>query len=360
LDLEHRIQLINRNTEEIVTPEELHTLLETKTKPKAYWGFELSGLMHLGIGLCGYKIKDMVEAGFEFIIFLADWHSWINNKLGGDMKKIRLCGEYFKQCFTSIGVSPRSVQYVWASDIAKDIGYWEKVVRIAKSVSLKRTWRALPIMGREMNLSDMETAWVYYPCMQAADILYMNLDVACAGMDQRKAHMLARDVAGRFNQSKPVCVHTPILVGLQGLEKSGKSFDENAETSLQISSKMAKSQPGNCIFIHDSSEHIREKLRNAYCPPKQIKGNPILQFAKYLVFSQREKLTIPRPQKYGGPETYESYEKTEKAYIEGEIHPLDLKNGVAEALIEILAQVREYFYSHPQTLEKMMGIEVTK
>lgn len=360
MDLEQRIQLVSRNTEEIVTLKELRTLLETETKPKAYWGFELSGLMHLGIGLCGYKIKDMERAGFEFIVFLADWHSWINNKLGGDMEKIRLCGEYFKQCFISIGVKPESVHYVWASDIAKDIEYWEKVVRIAKNVSLRRTRRALPIMGREINLSDMETAWVYYPCMQAADIFHMDVDVACAGIDQRKAHMLARDVAEKLGWKKPICVHTPILMGLKGLEKGERSFDENLEINVRISSKMSKSVPESCIFMHDTPEDVRRKLRNAFCPPKQAEGNPILELAKYLVFSQKEKLTIPRPSKYGGPEAFESYEGMEKAYVEGEIHPLDLKNGVVEALIEILEPVREHFRRHPQTLEKMMEMEVTR
>ncbi|MDH5268013.1 MAG: tyrosine--tRNA ligase, partial [Candidatus Bathyarchaeota archaeon] len=144
MDVEERVSLVTRNADEVVTPEELRVLLETKTKPKAYWGFELSGLMHIGFGLvCGSKIKNMIKAGFNFVTFLADWHSWINNKLDGNMENIRTCGEYFKQGFTALGIKPDSVQYLWASDIAKDIGYWEKVIRIAKSVSLQRTWRAL-------------------------------------------------------------------------------------------------------------------------------------------------------------------------------------------------------------------------
>jgi len=43
LDLEQRISLITRNAEEVITPEEMRLLLETKTKPRAYWGFECSG-----------------------------------------------------------------------------------------------------------------------------------------------------------------------------------------------------------------------------------------------------------------------------------------------------------------------------
>ena len=317
--------------------------------------------MHIGMGLvCASKIKDMVKAGFEFIVFLADWHSWINNKLGGDMEKIRVCGEYIKQCFTALGVNPDSVQYLWASDITKDREYWEKVIRIAKSASLRRTWRALPIMGREMSMTDIETAWVYYPCMQAADIFHMNLDVACAGMDQRKAHMLARDVAEKLGWKKPACVHTHLLMGLQGPQTVEKKFDENADLNIQISSKMSKSIPKSCIFVHDTPSEIKTKIKEAYCPPKQVGGNPVLELAKYVVFAERESLEIPRPDKYGGPESFESYEETEKAYIKGKLHPLDLKNGVAEGLVEVLNPLRQHFRKHPQLLEKMMEIEVTR
>jgi len=317
--------------------------------------------MHIGMGLvCGNKIKDMVDAGFHFIIFLADWHSWINNKLGGKMENIRICGEYFKDCFTALGLPPGKVEYLWASDIAKEIEYWEKVIRIAKSISLRRTWRALPIMGREMDLSDMETAWVIYPCMQAADIIHMKLDVACAGIDQRKAHMLMRDVAEKIGWRKAVCVHTPIIMGLQGPIAEERKYDEDKALNLAISSKMSKSKPESCIFVHDSPEDIRRKIKNAFCPPKQAEGNPILELAKYAVFPKIDVLEIPRPEKYGGTLSYESYAELEKNYVEGNIHPLDLKNGVAEALVKILEPVREYFKRNPGNLNKMLEIEITR
>ena len=321
----------------------------------------LPRIMHIGMGLvCGNKIRDMVDAGFHFIIFLADWHSWINNKLGGKMENIRICGEYFKDCFTALGLPSEKVEYLWASDIAKEIEYWEKVVRIAKSASLRRTWRALPIMGREMDLSDMETAWVFYPCMQAADIFHMKLDVACAGIDQRKAHMLARDTAEKLNWKKPICVHTPLIMGLQGPVWEERRYDEDRALNLAISSKMSKSKPGSCIFVHDNPEDIRRKVRNAYCPPKNIEENPVLQLAQHTVFPRVDRLEIKRPEKYGGTVVYESYAELEKDYVEGRIHPLDLKNGVADALIEILAPVREYFKRKPDNLNKMLKIEVTR
>jgi len=317
--------------------------------------------MHIGMGLvCASKIKDMTKAGFKFIVFLADWHSWINNKLGGDMEKIRICGEYIKQCFTALGVTPDSVEYLWASDITKDIGYWEKVIRIAKGASLQRTWRALPIMGREMSMTDVETAWIYYPCMQSADIFHMHLDVACAGIDQRKAHMLARDMAEKLGWKKPSCVHTHLLMGLQGPETVERKFDENADLNIQISSKMSKSIPKSSIFVHDTPNDIKTKIKEAYCPPKQVKGNPILDLARYVLFVERERLEIARPAKYGGRENFGSYEELAKAYVKGKIHPLDLKNSVTGALIEILKPIRVHFRRNPQLLEKMIEIDVTR
>lgn len=310
--------------------------------------------------VCGSKIKDMTRAGFEFIIFLADWHSWINNKLGGDLEKIRACGKYFKSCFTALGIKPDSVRYVWASDIAKDADYWERVIRIAKSVTLQRTWRALPIMGRNMNATDIETAWIYYPCMQVADISHMSVDVACAGMDQRKAHMLARDSAEKLHLSKPTCIHTHLLMGLQAPKRTEGILDENVGINLQINSKMSKSIPGSCIFIHDTPDDIKTKIGSAYCPPREARRNPVLEHAKYVIFAEKDELKIPRSPKHGGTEIFERYEGLKEAYANGKIHPLDLKNGVAEALIDILKPVREYFHSHPRALEKMMEIEVTR
>jgi tyrosyl-tRNA synthetase len=210
----------------------------------------------------------------------------------------------------------------------------------------------------------METAWIYYPSMQAADIFHMELNAACAGMDQRKAHMLARDVAEKLGWKKPVCIHTPLLMGLeeppQESSKKERQFDEDKNINQQISSKMSKSMPESCIFVHDEPKAIKTKIKAAFCPPKQAEGNPMLEIAKYTVFTEKTSLTIMRSPKYGGTETFNKYEELEKAYVEGKLHPLDLKEGIAEALIEILNPVREYFSRHPKKLDEMRELEITR
>jgi tyrosyl-tRNA synthetase len=319
----------------------------------------LPGLMHIGTGLvCGRKIKDIVEAGFHFIIFLADWHSLINNKFGGDMEKIETAGEYFKHCFTALGLTEDKVEYIWASELASEPNYWEKVIRIAKATTAQRAMRALPIMGRDMKSQDVETASLFYPCMQAADIFEMDLDLACAGIDQRKAHILAREAGEKLHWGKPVALHTPMLMGLAGIQGSEKgSYDEDPKLSSVIAAKMSKSRPENTILLHDSPELIEEKLRRAYCPPRIVEGNPIVEYYRLLAFSVNNAVTLNRDEKYGGETKFSTYKDLEEAYKTGEIHPQDLKSNMVRILSDLLLDVREYFNKNPEPLEEMRKLE---
>jgi len=366
LDTERRLDLILRGTEEVITEDELKQLLETTSSPKAYWGFEPSGGMHIGTGLvCGGKIKDMVDAGCKFTVFLADWHAWINNKLGGDLENIRLCGEYFKRCFMGLGILSENVIYRFGSEIERSLDYWEKVIRIAKSNSAKRIRRALPIMGRE-DAEDIETAALFYPCMQAADIFQLDLDIACAGIDQRKAHIIARESAQKLQRRKPISLHTPLLLSLLGGPQVAPgaaapgSLDENPKYDAEIGGKMAKSAPGSAILVHDEPEEIHDKMRSAYCPPREIKDNPVLDIVRLVLIPQMGGLEIERPAKYGGNTRFEKYEDVEKTYSRGELHPQDLKSSVTKSLSDRLEGVRQELKKDPELLRRIKAMEITR
>ncbi|MEA2070827.1 MAG: tyrosine--tRNA ligase [Asgard group archaeon] len=364
MNLEEKVELITRNAEEVILKEEIRQLLKEKKKPKAYIGFEVSGKVHVGNGLlCSMKVHDFVKAGLDVTILLADWHSWINNKLDGDLEKIKIAGEYFIECFKALGLTEDKVTFRWADELVQDSDYWATVIRVAKSTTLNRVLRALPIMGRSMKLKDVESAWIYYPALQAADIFYMDIDIAYGGMDQRKAHMIAREAANNLDEEKPIAIHTPLLSGLTG---AGSKMDADSDPDLQqIEAKMSKSKPETCIFIHDTEKELTKKMKTAYCPAKEIEGNPIIDICKHIIFVQdNTTLEIKRPEKYGGNITYETYVKLEKDYVAGELHPLDLKKAVAQKLAKILQPVHEYFEKHPEKLEAMekmlKGIEKTR
>jgi tyrosyl-tRNA synthetase len=99
MDNQKKFDLITKNTEEILTENDLKDLIADGLPIRHYIGFEISGLVHLGAGIvCMQKLKDFQEAGVECSILLADWHSWINDKLGGDREKIKNIGvPYFRE-----------------------------------------------------------------------------------------------------------------------------------------------------------------------------------------------------------------------------------------------------------------------
>ncbi|HEX17351.1 MAG TPA: tyrosine--tRNA ligase [Thermoplasmatales archaeon] len=327
------------NTVEVVTEEELIKVMGMERK-RAYIGFEPSGFAHLGWKICANKIRDFLDCGFDFIILLADWHAYINDKLDGDMEKIRICGRYMEDCFEAMGVSKNKVKFVYASDYISDSKYWELVLKIAKANSIARVKRAMDVMGRKEEEAEKDLSKLFYPVMQVADIFYLDIDVAYGGIDQRHAHMLARDTAKKMRMKKPVALHTPLLPSLQARGRMDP-----------IDMKMSKSKPESMISIHDSEEEVERKIRKAYCPEREVENNPILDIWRYLIFQEFKEVKVERPRRFGGDITLKSFKELEEIFSKGDLHPLDLKNTTSKYINEILQPIRKYFDSHPDNLE---------
>jgi tyrosyl-tRNA synthetase len=349
LDVETRLELVKRVGEEIITIDELRNLLETKEHPIAYDGFEPSGIAGIHFGLFrAINLEDLLKAGIEFKLWIADWFAWINNKLEGDLEKIRLAGKYFIEVWKAAGIDVKKVKVFWASE-NMDQEYWKRVILIAKHVTLNRMFRCLTIMGRKKG-ELQETAQLFYPAMQVSDIFQLKCDICQLGLDQRRANILAREIGPKIGLWKPVCVHHHILLGLQGPQKP-EGYETKKDLDIAISSKMSKSRPETCIFVHDSKEEIERKIRNAFCPEKIIQNNPILDYSKYIIFRKFKVLKIKRAEKFGGDIEVEGYDELEDLFRFGKIHPLDLKNAVAGALNELIEPIREHFEKNRKARE---------
>jgi tyrosyl-tRNA synthetase len=345
MDTQTKIELIKGFAEEIVTDEELKQVFETNSHPVAYDGFEPSGIAPIHFGLLrATNLKSMLKAGIKFKLYLADYFAFINNKLGGNLDNIRTAGKYFVEVWKACGIDIDKVEIVWAKDIMDGISYWDRTLKVARHISLNRTLRATTIMGRKQGES-LSMGQLFYPPMQVTDIFHMDIDICQLGMDQRRANMLAREVSTKLGWKKPVAAHHHILMGLQGLQK--KETDE--ETLM--ASKMSKSNPKTCIYMHDSYDVLKKKINSAYCPAKEEEGNPLLEYCKYIIFKETGKIKITRPEKFGGDIEFSSYDELKNAYAKGELHPLDLKNGVADALEMLIKPVREYFEKNKKAKE---------
>jgi tyrosyl-tRNA synthetase len=317
---------LKRPTEELISIERLKQLLAEKRKLKHYIGYEISGLLHLGSIGTLLKAKDLQEAGVEINIFIADYHSWINKKLGGDLELIKTVGkEYFIPFVECFGLK---ANYILASEIY-DNEYWKLVLELGNKSTLSRVKRSLTIMGRKESESN-PASFIIYPLMQAADIFKLNVDIAHAGMDQRKVHMLAIDLSNELKLKKPIALHTHILPALD--------YDGRMDI---LESKMSKSKDNSAIFIHDSEDQIRQKISKAISPPKSLESNPVYEILKWFIIKDDKTVfKIERDMKYGG-DIELTLPEFEKEYLAGNIHPYDMKNFVSEKLIEILKPARD-------------------
>jgi len=358
MDTQSKIDLIKQVGEEIITEKELTELLESKSNPIAYDGFEPSGQMHIAQGILrAINVNKMTDAGVRFKLLAADWHAMANNKLGGDLKKIQIAGDYMIEVWNACGMNLDKVEFIRSSDIVSDVDYWEKVLNVARLNTVTRIVRTAQIMGRSEKES-LSASQIFYPCMQAADIFHLKADIAQLGMDQRKVNVLAREVAPKLKLYKPIIVSHHMLMGLSEPKNNIKDPVERA-----IAQKMSKSFPDSAIFMTDSEEDIKRKITKAYCPEKIVEDNPILEYCKYIIFEKFDVLEINRPEKFGGSISIESYQKLEDAFKKGKLHPADLKKSVAEHINRLIIPVRKHFTKNAKAKklkEQVMSFTVTR
>jgi tyrosyl-tRNA synthetase len=306
--------LATRNTVEIITDGELRALLE-KPEKRVYAGYEPSGEIHLGHLVTINKLIDLRKAGFTVVVLLADLHAFLNRK--GSMQEVRDLASYNRRCFEGLGL--RDVEYVLGSDLQLDSEYELMVLRLSQEITLNRATRSMDEVGRAMD--NPMVSQMIYPIMQMVDIARLHLDAAVGGIDQRKIHMLAREHLPSVDYPAPVCIHTPLLLGLDG-------------------QKMSSSRE-NYVSVADSIETISRKMEKAFCPLIS-ENNPVLQIFQYHLFPRYERVEVTRLAKYGGDQEFRTYDELEKAYNGKEIHPLDLKRTAARYLTDMLRPVREY------------------
>jgi tyrosyl-tRNA synthetase len=127
--------------------------------------------------------------------------------------------------------------------------------------------------------------------------------------------------------------------------------------------KMSKSKPDSAIFMTDTKEDITRKIKKAYCPEKQTKDNPVLEYCKYILFERFPSIKIERPEKYGGNLEFTTYQELEACFTKGDLHPMDLKITVTKYLDQLLEPVRVYFETNKEAKrlkELVESYEVTR
>tara|TARA_B100001113_G_scaffold108604_1_gene88013 strand:- start:475 stop:1611 length:1137 start_codon:yes stop_codon:yes gene_type:complete len=352
-----RLHLMIGDVEESVGIEHLVDCLAEQTSMagdgvlRCYVGFEPSGKAHIGWKVLSLQLKRMLEADANVLIFLADWHAWVNDKFGGNMEDIQQTAVYMEETFRALlgypeeGDGPGQLRFYWASQLMDSGDYWARVLRCSKGATLPMVRKTFTIMGRDEASSDHDLSKFYYPAMQAADIFELNIDVAIGGMDQRKAHMFMRDMASKWNWNKATCLHTPILSSLKASGVRMDSFDH----------KMSKSDPNGALLLHDTLEQVQKKMKKAYLDPED-EHSPVYELAEHVVLPEFGHIQVTPNPKFGEPSTWDDLDVFKAAVMDGTLHPFDAKMGVAAGVAAGLSSIAEHFAANPEAYEKMLEI----
>ncbi len=315
--------------------EVLGDLPEDLTGLNHYIGLEISGRLHVGSGLMtAIVIKQLQKRGANCKIFLADWHTLLNNKLGGDKDLIQSVAKgYFTNTFTSlfesVGVDLGKVEFILGSELYDNSdNYWERFAMIATKLSLGRVAKSTTVMGKKegdaRKFSDL-----VYPVMQINDIFEMQIDIAHSGSDQRKCHVIAREVSSRIDKAKPFAIHHPILLGIL---KPPKEVIEGKQDIREVLSeiKMSKSKPKSAIFLEDDETTVRAKVKSAFCMDGNVTYNPMLNWAEFMVFPLEGQLL-----------GFDDFESLANAFKQGEVKSQELKSEIANFLVKYTKPVHQ-------------------
>jgi tyrosyl-tRNA synthetase len=335
MDTGERTRLVERNLAEVVTEEDLESLLESDS-PSAYIGYAPTGEMHIGHFATFRKLADFLAADVDVTVLIADLHAHLDDeKSPWDLLEAR--SEYYEAAIEAMveaaGADADDVTFRRGREVELDPDYELSILRMAADTTISRAKRAGSEVVRQSDNPNL--GGLLYTLMQAQDVVALDADIAYGGIDQRGIYMYAREVLPEWGHEKPVCLFAPLLAGLSG-------------------GKMSASEAESGIWLTDDRDAVHEKVGDAYCPAGEVEDNGVLEYLEYLVFPvldlQSESFVVERPDEYGGDVVYDDYDDLEADFVEGELHPADLKPSAADAIADIVAPVRERILQEPDLL----------
>ncbi|PWN90034.1 tyrosine tRNA ligase [Acaromyces ingoldii] len=357
LSAAERFELITRDLQEVLGSESIKAILEKNERPpRLYWGTAPTGKPHVGYLVALTKIADFLRAGVEVKVLLADVHAFLDN-LKAPIELVRHRVNYYKHIllsvFRSIGVPTDRLIFVIGSSYQLTEAYNMDNYRLCATVSENDAKRA----GAEVvkQVASPILSGLLYPLLQALDEQYLDVDMQFGGVDQRKIFIFAETHLPKLGYAKRAHLMNAMVPGLKG-------------------SKMSSSDSGSKIDFLDTPTDVKKKLKDAACIEGVVEENGVLAFAKAVLFPisrlRNESKTldatpveakglskpyvsadapegtlfsIVRPDKYGGSLHYATYEALEADYADKKLHPLDLKNGVADAINALLEPIQREF-----------------
>lgn len=328
--MSEQADLIMDRLQEAVGFDRLIQKLESGTPVRFYWGTAPTGEIHVGYLVALLKFVDLIRAGLEGTIFVADVHSLMDsNKTPSDLIDARSL--YYETVIRTVlelwltTEEMKCVTFIRGSEFQKSIEYVGDLFSLMSTTKFDTAVKAgTEVVKQSENplLSNL-----IYPLMQSLDEKYLRVDAELGGVDQRKIFMFSRD---RKTNHKITYLMNPILPGLSDGKMS------------------ASGNPNSKIVLDDSSSDVNRKLKKCFSidgpfeDRTSIKDNGLLAVFKQIIFPfNNGPIVVDRKERFGGPVTFSNFEAMEDDFATGKIISADLKPAAAKQLNMILEPIRQ-------------------
>ncbi len=233
--VEEQLQIIRRGVEKIVPEEELRKKLqasfESGTPLRIKYGIDPTGIdVHLGHTVPLRKMRQFQELGHQAVIIIGNYTALVGDPSGRDeARSRRLTAEevennardYLNQVGRVVDLSRAEIHRNgdWFSRME-----FSDVLNLCGRVTIAQLLTRDDFARRYREEKAIFLHECLYPVMQAWDSVEIRADIELGGTEQLYSFMLARDLQTQQNLSPQIAVMSPILVGLDGVRRMGKSL----------------------------------------------------------------------------------------------------------------------------------------
>ena len=234
-DINTQMDLIKKGTEEIIPEEELVKKIEKSIKGKIPLSIKCGcdpsrPDLHLGHGVILKKMRDFQDLGHDVTLLIGDFTAMIGDPTGKNKTRPQLtiddtrinAKSYLDQA-TKI-LDPKTL-------ITKNNSDWLGKMNFNDIISLASKYTVAQMLERDdftkryKSGSPIALHEFLYPLAQGYDSVVMKTDVELGGTDQKFNLLVGRDLQKDSGQEPQVIITTPLIEGLDGIEKMSKSND---------------------------------------------------------------------------------------------------------------------------------------
>jgi tyrosyl-tRNA synthetase len=251
-----QLAVIRRGAEQLVPEDELRKKLERSVatgKPlRVKYGIDPTGIdVHLGHTVPLRKLRQFQELGHQAVLIIGNYTALVGDPSGRDQTRARLTQEQVEANARDYLVQVGKVIHLDRTEIARNGDWFGKfsfldVMTLLSKITVQRMLERDDFTKRMKEGTPISLHECLYPMMQGHDSVAIRADVELGGSEQLFNLMRGRDLQTDARQEPQVCLTLPILCGLDGVRRMGKSLGNYIGVGEPAYEQFAKT-----MSIHD-------------------------------------------------------------------------------------------------------------